>query len=131
MFAARSPAGDELYQKGNASYAKHNIADAICMWSEAVESYHHPEACMALGRCYDFGEGTKADQTKYVTPPSSHLIFLPFPSLLSLLLRFLSFLYLICPSNINSDTTEPLHCTNKQLNLDVRVECTTWVLAYD
>lgn len=64
VFAARSPAGDELYQKGNASYANHNIVEALCLWSEAVESYHHPEACMALGRCYDFGEGTKADQSR-------------------------------------------------------------------
>lgn len=64
VLAARSPAGEELFRKGNESYAKHNITEAICLWGTAVETYQHPEACMALARCYDFGEGTKADQKK-------------------------------------------------------------------
>lgn len=60
----RSAAGEALFKKGNELYARNNITEAINEWNKAVEVYHHPEACIALGRCYDFGEGTKADQKK-------------------------------------------------------------------
>lgn len=65
VLTPRSAAGEELFKQGNENYAKNNITEAINQWSDAVQKYQHAEACLALGRCYDFGEGTKADQKKY------------------------------------------------------------------
>lgn len=57
-------AGDMWFQKGNECYAKRQIGEAIHFWNEAVVNFQHPEACVAMGKIYDFGEGMKADQAK-------------------------------------------------------------------
>jgi tetratricopeptide (TPR) repeat protein len=57
-------AGETWFKKGNEHYARRALGEAVHCWNEAASVFHHPEAYVALGKCFDFGEGVKIDQPK-------------------------------------------------------------------